>query len=890
MKKDENNQEKPALEKLDIGKVLNVDIVKEMQKSYLDYAMSVIVSRALPDVRDGLKPVQRRILFAMQQMGLAPGGRYTKSAKVVGEVLGKYHPHGDSAVYLAMVRMAQNFSMRYMLADGQGNFGSIDNDPPAAMRYTECRLPKISQEMLTDLKKETVDEVENFDNTLLEPTVLPAKLPNLLLNGADGIAVGMATKIPPHNLEEVISAAVAMIDNGTIEKPAQGPEIEFEKIETSKLSETDIILKDVYVLENTKFEFETKATIEELIKHVKGPDFPTGGMIYNSEAIEELYTTGKGKIITRGRAEIEEGSGGRMQIIISEIPYQVNKAEMVAKIAQLVKDKKLIGISDLRDESDRKGIRVVIELKRGSVPKTVLNKLYKLTQLQTSYPGNMVALVDGVPQLLNLRQIVLLFLRHRHQIVRRRTIFELKEAKMRSHILEGLKIALDNLDEVIETIKKSKSADDAKENLMSKFGLTSLQSQAILDLQLRRLAALERQKIEDEYSEINKLIDGLIAILIKPTKMLSVIKKELLEVVEKYGDKRRTKVYKNKVDDFSEEDLIPNQENIISITRTGYVKRLPRDTFRIQRRGGKGTIGMTKKEEDEIDHMIFAESHDFIFFFTNKGRVFKLRTWELPETSRQSKGQAIVNLLSVEQGEKIESVLTVKKNQKGNIAIATKNGLIKKTSVDKFTNIRTSGIIAINLKENDEVVDTRLTSGNDQVFMVTRKGKCIRFSEKDARPIGRSASGVKGISLKGDDLLVSMDVVPEKLPEVKDKRRKVFKHLLVVMEKGIGKRTDVYKYPLQKRGGVGVKVANVTERTGVVSCARVIDQKVEQVIITSRQAQVIKLPAKNIPVLGRTTQGVILMRMKSTGKDTVADLACLEKNTDEEEEKEETKK
>jgi len=870
----------PSFKREKIGTIKETEITQEMEKSYLDYAMSVIVSRALPDVRDGLKPVHRRILYAMHQMGLTPSSRHTKSAKVVGEVLGKYHPHGDMPVYDALVRMAQDFSMRHMLIDGQGNFGSIDNDPPAAMRYTEVRMAKITQEMLADLKKETVEFTPNFDNTLTEPAVLPAKIPNLLLNGADGIAVGMATKIPPHNLKEVIDAAVFMLEKGKLEKISE-PEDNFElkKIPVGEQSEEEQILKDVYLLEKQKVEFESETSSEELLKFIKGPDFPTGGQIFDKEAIRTIYTEGKGKIIVRGKAEVEEGRGGKFQIIISEIPYQVNKAEMVAKIAQLAKEKKIIGIADLRDESDREGIRVVVELKRAVRPKTVLNKLYKYTPLQTTYPANLVALVNGVPQTLNLRQILLLFLRHRHEIVRRRTIFDLKAAKLRSHILEGLKIALDNLDEVIETIKKSKDAEVAKINLMKKFGLTSIQATAILDMQLRRLAALERQKIEAEYKEVKKLIDSLTAILVSPTKMIGVIKKELLQIKEKYGDARRTKVFAQKVGEFAEEDLIPNEETIIAITKTGYVKRLPKGTFRTQRRGGKGVMGMTKKEEDEIEHLLFAETHDQILFFTNLGRVFQLRVWDLPEGTRQSKGQAIINLINIEQKETIKAVLTIKSTDKGFITIVTRSGQIKKTPLKKYANIRSSGIIAIALRSKDQVVDVRLTDGRSQIFLVSKNGKCIRFSEKDVRPMGRDARGVRGIALKPKDEVVSMDIIPEKLPEPKDKRKKVFRHLLVVTENGLGKRTDVYEYPCQKRGGVGVKVANITAKTGKVACSRVIDEKTKQIILTSKQAQVIKLPVKNIPVLGRSTQGVILMRFKKEKgqtTDRVAALACLE--------------
>lgn len=864
-----------------IGKVKPVEITQEMEKAYLDYAMSVIVARALPDVRDGLKPVHRRILYAMHQMGLTPGGKYTKSAKIVGEVLGKYHPHGDAPVYEALVRMAQDFSMRYPLIDGQGNFGSIDGDPPAAMRYTEARMAKITQEMLADIKKETVEFVDNFDATLKEPTVLPARIPNLLLNGADGIAVGMATKIPPHNLKEVVEALIYMLDRGQLEKIEEPKEVEIKKLPLDrKKTAEEVIMEEVNQLAAWRFEFETEVSSKELLKFIKGPDFPTGGQIFDQEAITQVYTTGRGKIPVRGKAEIEEGRGGKFQIIISEIPYQVNKAELVAKIANLVKEKKIIGISDLRDESDRRGIRVVVELKRAARPKSVLNKLYKYTNLQTSYPANLVALVDGVPQTLNLRQILLLYLRHRHEIVRRRTIFEFREAKFRAHILEGLKIALDNLDEVIETIKKSKDAETAKINLMEKFGLTDIQATAILDMQLRRLAALERQKIEAEYEEVKKRLDELRILLTKPEAMIKVIRDELTEIKEKYGDERRTKVFGQKLGEFSEEDLIPNEEVIVTATKTGYIKRVPRGTYRTQRRGGKGVTGMTTKEEDEIEHLISCFTHDYLLFFTNKGRVFQLRVWEIPAGTRQAKGQAIINLINIDQGEKIQAIVkraAKPAKEEKFIFMATKKGLVKRTPLEKFAHIRSSGIIAIKLRADDELTWAKITDGKSQVFLVTKNGKCIRFSEKDVRPMGREAQGVKGINLKAGDEVVSMDIIPENLPQPKDKRRRVFRHLLVVTENGIGKRTDVYQYPLQKRGGVGVKVANLTGKTGKVACAQVIDETTGQVVLTSRQAQVIKLPVKNIPVLGRATQGVILMRLKKDAGDTVATFTCLGK-------------
>ncbi len=860
------------------SRVEKAEITQVMRKAYLDYAMSVIIARALPDVRDGLKPAHRRILYAMHQMGLTSSGRHSKSAKIVGEVLGKYHPHGDAAVYDTLVRMAQDFSMRYLLVNGQGNFGSIDNDPPAAMRYTEARMGKISQEMLRDINKETTDFVDNFDSTLQEPTVLPAKIPNLLLNGADGIAVGMATKIPPHNLTEIIDALIYMLEEGRLKKIKEPKEIEFKKLLLDKKKSAEkLIAAEVERLAAWKFEFESETSSIELTKFVKGPDFPTGGQIFDQEAIAEIYTTGKGKIPLRGVVKIGESKRGKFRIIATEIPYQVNKANLVAKIASLVKDKKIIGISDLRDESDRAGIRIVIELKRTARPKSVLNKLYKYTQLQINYPANMLAIVDGVPQTLNLRQFLLLYLRHRHEVIQRKTVFEFREAKFRAHILEGLKIALDNLDAVIETIKKSKDAETAKTNLMNKFDLTDLQARAILDMQLRRLAALERQKIEAEYEEIKKKLDELRILLTKPETMIKVIQDELREVKEKYGDKRRTKVFRQRLGEFSEEDLVPDEETIVTTTKTGYVKRVPRGTYRTQRRGGKGVIGMTTKKEDEIEHLIACSTHDYLLFFTNKGRVFQLRVWEIPEGSRKSKGQAVINLINIEQAEKVQAILkrsAKRTNEEKYIFIATKKGTVKRTKIESFKNIRSSGLIAIKLKDEDELIEARITNGKNQVFLVTKEGKCIRFSENNVRAMGRGAQGVRGINLKENNEVVSTNIIPEKLPQPEDKRRKVFRHLMVIMENGIGKRSDVYKYPLQKRGGVGVKVANITQKTGKVACASVISEKEEQIVFTSRRAQIIKLPTKNIPILSRATQGVILMRFKNKA-DAVSAMTCL---------------
>ncbi len=865
--------------KNNIGKILAVDIVPEMEKSYLDYAMSVIVQRALPDVRDGLKPVHRRIIYAMNQMGLTPGGKNSKSAKVVGEVLGKYHPHGDISVYFAMVRMAQEFSMRYPLVTGQGNFGSIDGDPPAAMRYTEVKMAKLTNEMISDINKETVDMSENFDATLKEPTVLPARVPNLLLNGADGIAVGMATRIPPHNLKELCLALDHMLDHAHLEKVE--PEIEIEPINKKQTTE-DIILKPLYDLQKLRFNLESNATIDNLVKYVQGPDFPTAGEIYGKSGILEMYNTGRGKFKIRGKSTIEETKSGKIRIIVTELPYQVNKSELIKKIADLVRDKKIIGISDLRDESDRHGIRIVIEIRKTGKPKTILNKLYKFTALQSSYSANILALVNGIPQTLNLRQMLLLFLRHRENIIRRATLFDLKGALMRAHILEGLKIALDNIDEVIKTIRASQSTEDARNNLMAKFNFTDVQANAILEMQLRRLAALERQKIEEEYNAIKAVIDDLTAIITREDRMIGVIKSDNKDILEKYSDTRRTKIYSRGLEDFSEEDLISKESTFVTITKTGYIKRVSKDTYRTQKRGGIGVLGMTTKEEDEIENMLNVTTHDDLLFFTNKGRVFKTKVWDLNEANRQSKGQAIINLINISQGETVQAVLSIRKEDPIKyILLATKKGVIKKTAVEKFNNIRQNGLTAIKLDPNDQLVWAKSTDGNCHIFMITHEGKCIRFDEKDARPMGRHTRGIRGIFLKENDYLVSVGVVPPSIPKEKGKKDKSFRHLLVCTEKGIGKRTDIYQYPLQKRGGVGVKVSSLTSKTGKVAVAQVVTENDEQVILVSKKAITIKLPLKNIPILSRNTQGVILMRIKAED-DKVSTLTVLQKPETEE--------
>ena len=871
------------MDKNDIGKIQSVEITHEMRKSYLDYAMSVIVARALPDVRDGLKPVHRRILYSMHQMGLSHNSRYSKSAKVVGETMGKYHPHGDMAIYDSLVRLAQDFSMRYPLIDGQGNFGSVDGDRPAAMRYTEVKLAKITQEMLSDIDKGTVDFQDNFDGSLKEPVFLPSKLPNLLLMGSDGIAVGMATKIPPHNLSEVADALVFMIEKGKViyskneneeEKSSEGKKKSAFEIKKIELNSEDQNQKALSA------DFESDVSIEEdLMKFIKGPDFPTGASIYNRKDILQAYTTGNGKILVRAKAEIEEAEGEKFRIVITEIPYQVNKSNLVAKIAQLVRERKIDGIMDLRDESDRQGLRVVVELKKTAKPKTILNNLYKNTQMQISYPVNAVTLVNGIPMTLNLKQILMEFIRHRQKVVTKRTIFELDEAKRQAHILEGLKIAVDNIDEVIATIKKSKDAQEAKINLMTKFKLSEIQANAILEMQLRRLAALERKKIEDEYKEIMKKIEYLVDLLALPKKILDIIKKEILEIKEKYADPRRTKVYVQALENFNEEDLIPQEDCLIIQTKGGYIKRVPIATYRSQKRGGKGVTGMTTKPEDEICRFLTAKTHDAILFFTNQGRVFSIRAWEIPEGSRQAKGQAVINLINISQEEKIQSVLPIslENNQEKNqfLIMVTKKGIVKKTKLKAFENIRVSGLIAIKLNKDDELCWIKLVSEGNHTLLVSHQGKSIRFKEKDVRPTGRDTMGVRGIRLKKDDFVVGMEVFPPKLEEVKDKRRKNFRDVLIVMENGLGKRTKLEEYRLQKRGGIGIRAAHVSPKTGNIVASRIIDEKVIQIILTSKRAHVIKLPIKNVPRLGRDTQGVIFMRFNKPG-DTVAAVTCLE--------------
>lgn len=839
-------EEKETPKKTDIGKIKLIEITEEMERSYLDYAMSVIVQRALPDVRDGLKPVHRRLLFAMYKMGLTHSAKYTKSAKIVGECMGKYHPHGDMPIYDALVRLAQDFSMRYPLIDGQGNFGSIDGDPPAAMRYTEARLDKISDEMLADIEKETVNFVDNFDATLKEPSFLPAKLPNLLLAGCDGIAVGVATKIPPHNLEELIKALSLMIDKT-------------EEVAIGK--------------------FTSKATTDELLEFIQGPDFPTGGQIYDFRQIKEIYATGKGKIPMRAKTKIEEGRGGKLSIIINELPYQVNKAKLVAHIAELVKKKKITGITSLRDESDQRGMRIVIEVKKKAKPKTVLNRLFKFSEMQTTYPANMVALIDGIPQTLGLKTMLVEFIRHRQTVVFRRSEFELKKAHYRSHILEGLMIALAHLDAVITTIKRAPDADVARVRLMKKFGLTEIQANAILEMKLRQLARLEREKIENEYKKLALEIAYLTTLLEEPKKILGVVKKEFTELGKQYGDERRTSVFKQSLGKFSEEELVPSESCIITLTKSGYIKRLPQDTYRSQRRGGKGVMGMKTKQMDEVFILLSANTHEKILFFTNKGRVFQLRVYDLPEAERASKGQAIINLIDIEQDETIKAVVTMqsKKDKVKYLFMTTKKGIVKKTEIEKYQNIRASGLIAIKLNRGDELRWVKTIRKDDHILLVTYEGKSIRFKEDDARPTGRDTIGVRGIRLKKGDDVVSMEAFPSLPKRPKDRRLKFFRDIMIVTQNGFGKRTKINEYPTQKRGGMGVKVANITKKTGKVVGAKLVNQKIKNIVLTSKQGQVIKLPLKNIPTLSRDTQGVILMRFTKKRGDSVAALTCLEK-------------
>jgi len=816
------NQEPEKIENLrkqtDFGIVEEQPIVDEMSRSYLEYAMSVIVSRALPDVRDGMKPVHRRILYAMWSIGLRANGKFRKSATVVGEVLGHYHPHGDSAVYDSMVRLAQDFSMRYPLVRGQGNFGSMDGDSAAAMRYTEAKLAGIAEEMLFDLDKDTVDFIPNFDGSCKEPRVLPAKLPNLLLNGTMGIAVGMSTNIPPHNLRELSGAIVHLLDN-------------------------------------------PDASIEDLMEFVKGPDFPTGGIIYNKKDILTAYATGKGGIVCRGKADIQENKNG-FQIIISEIPYQVNKADLVEKIADLVKDKKIDSIKALRDESDRDGVRVVIELKKDAYPKKVLNALYKHTSLQTTFHCNMLALVDGgiQPKVLTLKMILEEYIKHRQEVIKRRTQYELAKALERAHILEGLMIALQNIDEVIKTIKASKDKEVAKAALMKKFKLSERQTIAILEMRLQSLANLEQQKIENELKEKKLLIAQLEEILASIVKMRAIIKDELIALTEKFGDDRRTEVVAHGMKEFNVEDLVPNEEALVMMTRDGYIKRTEPDTFKVQARGGKGIIGLTTKEEDSVLFMFTTLTHNDVLFFTTKGRVFQLKAYEIPQASRIAKGTPIVNFLQLIGGEQISSILPLDKLSTSKyLFFATEKGLVKKVELSAFANVRRSGLIAIKIKEDDKLIWAKPTSGNDHIQLVTSQGQAIRFKETDVRDMGRNAAGVNGIRLHKDDRVIGMGVAKTD----KDKVRKY--QILTIMARGFGKRTDFSLYKLQGRGGSGIKTSKVTDKTGELTNAFLLNEETmsdRDVIIISDNGQVIRVPFKSISVLGRDTQGVKIMRFK----------------------------
>lgn len=808
----------------EVGHLKIRDLTLEMETSYLDYAMSVIVSRALPDVRDGLKPVHRRVLYAMHATGLHHSSKYRKSAKVVGEVIGNYHPHGDVAAYDTLVRLAQDFSMRYPLVDGQGNFGSMDGDSAAAMRYTECRMSSIAEEMVADIDKDTVDWQDNYDGSTQEPIVMPARVPQLLLNGTMGIAVGMATNIPPHNLGELCNGIAALIDN-------------------------------------------PDATLEDLMEHIKGPDFPTGANIYNVEDIKMAYATGKGRIMMRAKAEIEEGKRG-FKIIITEIPYQVNKASMIEKMADLVKDKKIDGISDLRDESDRHGVRVVIELKANSYPKKVLNRLFELTQMQTAFHVNMLALTpDLEPRVMTLKDVLSYYIEHRRNVIERRSQFELKKAKDRAHILEGLRIALDNIDEIIHTIRASANREEAKKNLIAKFQLSALQADAILEMRLSALAALERKKIEDEYEEVIKRIAFLEDLLAHPEKILSLIKTDLKEVTQKYGDERRTTIFHGELGTFQAEDLIPDQQVIVALSRGNYIKRQEIETYRKQTRGGFGVVGMTTKEEDIVDYLVCASTHDDIYFFSNKGRVFKSKVYELPASSRQSKGTPIVNIVQISQDEKVTSILTIPKNNGSKYFImGSKKGLIKKTEIAKYENIRKTGIIAVGLKGNDELKWVKTSGGSDIIVEVTTKGQAICYPETDVRPMGRSASGVAGVRLRKDDEVMSMDVVSGENISFNEKDNTRGPDMLIVLENGFGKRTMLKNFHLQKRGGMGIRAANCTPKTGNVIGMHITYSDAGDVILASRKGQFIRMELAKIKRLGRDTQGVTLMKLRAGDK------------------------
>jgi len=827
-----NEINEPELE-ITHSRVVEKQTVEDtMEDNFLRYSMSVIVDRALPDVRDGLKPVHRRILYSMGEQGLRPGSKFSKSARIVGDVMGKYHPHGDSAIYDAMVRLAQNWNMRYTLVNGQGNFGSMDGDPAAASRYTEARLDKAGYEMLTDLDKETVDFRDNYDGSETEPVVLPSKIPNILLNGQIGIAVGMATSIPPHNLGELVDALIHLIEN---------PE----------------------------------ATLEDLLKYVKGPDFPTGAIVYGGAPMKQAYQTGRGSVVIRSVANIEETKRGRSQIVVSEIPYAVNKATLIEKIADLVKEKKILSISDLRDESARGSVRIVIELKKDAYPKKVLNQLYKLTPLQSSFHYNMLALIDGIqPRTLGLEDILNEFLKHRKNVVRRRTEFELRKAKERAHILEGYKIALDHIDEVIKTIRASQTSEEAEVALMKNFKLTQIQAKSILAMQLRRLTGLERQAIEDELIELLNMIKKFEAILADEKEILKIIKTELLEMKEKYGDKRRSQIINYELGKFSDEELIPEEESVILLTVENYIKRTLLSEYRRQNRGGKGKRGMATKAEDVICQLVSASTHDYLLLFTNKGRVFRLKAYEVPAASLATKGVAAVNLLQLQPEEKITSIIKLEKDEKssdGYLFMATTKGTIKKTLLENYANIRNNGLIAIKLDDGDELHWIQKTTGENDVIISTSCGQAIRFNEKDVRPMGRSARGVRGIRLRPNDQVVGMDVVRD------DKL-----NLLVISENGYGKATKVINFPSHRRGGVGIKAAITSAKTGKIISVQTLEKNASEVLIISTGGQTIRVSLKDIPVLGRATQGVRIMRMNDGDK--VASLGVMSEQEKEESE------
>ncbi|MBI2439362.1 MAG: DNA gyrase subunit A [Candidatus Moranbacteria bacterium] len=800
------------------GKIEGRSIADEVRQSYLDYAMSVIVARALPDVRDGLKPVHRRILYSMWSTGLRSTAKFRKSATVVGEVLGKYHPHGDTAVYDTMVRLAQDFSLRYPLVWGQGNFGSMDGDGAAAYRYTEAKLSPIAEEMLLDIEKDTVDFVPNFDGVHEESTVLPAKLPQLLLNGTVGIAVGMATNIPPHNLNELVDGICHLVDH---------PE----------------------------------ASVDDLMQFIKGPDFPTGGIIYNQKDIREAYATGKGPIVSRAKTEIVETKSGQFQIIVSEMTYATNKASLIMKIAELVKEEKISGIKDLRDESDKDGVRIVVDLKKEAFPQKVLNQLYQMTDLQKNFNVNMLALVDGVdPQILTLKAILEHYIKHREGVVIRRTEHDLRKAKDRAHILEGLKKALDHIDKIIETIKKSPTKEEAHKNLMTKFKLSERQAAAILEMRLQTLAGLERKKIEDELEEKLKLIAHLEDLLKHRKKILALVKSELLEVRDRFGDDRKTRVVKTGISEFKQEDLIPNEEAIITLTEDGYIKRMNPDGYRVQKRGGKGVIGATTKEEDRIAQVLTIETHDNMMFFTNTGKVFQTKAYEIPESSRTAKGQAIVNFLQLSQEEKITAVIAFKAGDYKYLCMVTANGTVKKTKIEDFENVRRSGLIAITLDKGDVLGWVRPTTGNDEMVMTTADGQAIRFKESDVRPMGRNAAGVRGMKLKDDkDRIVAMGVVAKESKEME---------LLVLSQNGYGKRSVLKQFKVQKRGGSGIKAMKVTPKTGDIVGALItsMGDVEDDLILTSEKGTIIRIPFKSVPLLGRVTQGVRVMKPQAGDK------------------------